>query len=336
MDFEKYKLESIEKGQKVYAWETAIGLQQVDDLTPSLYLYEIAKMNIEDELSFDEATDLINSYYEKKVSNEERTEEADKVSVKIAKLISSKSFVFSPIEYLNIHKQLFEGIFEHAGVIRSYNITKKEWVLNGDSVVYGDSFDIRRLLEYDFEQEKVFKYSNLSKVEFVKHVAKFISNLWQIHAFGEGNTRTTAVFLIKYLKAKGFNINNDLFAKNSWYFRNALVRANYSNYSLGVDETTQYLEMFLENLLFNGENTLSNKMLHIFYKNTKSIGKTFTEAEKQILSAIKNCPKITIDECALKIGKSLRTTKELFKKLKESEVLERVGSRKNGQWKVKC
>ena len=304
MDFDRYKKESPEKYKKVYAWETAIGLQKVDDLKPSEYLYELAERNIEDDLSFEEAHNLLNSYYIEKANDYERTFEADKVSIRIAELISSNSFVFSLMEYLNIHKQLFDGIYEHAGKIRTYNISKKEWVLNGNSVTYGNSYNLINLLEYDFKQEKEFRYSNLTKHEFIKHIAKFISNLWQIHAFGEGNTRTTAVFLIKYLNTKGFEINNDLFAKHSWYFRNALVRANYSNFMLGIDESTKYLEMFLENLLFNTEHILSNKMLHISYKEPSNKQKDLTEIEKQVINILKENQNITIEECSKEINKS--------------------------------
>ena len=334
MDFDKYKKESPEKYKKVYAWETAIGLQKVDDLTPSEYLYEIAERNINDELSFEEAQNFLNSYYLEKPKDYERTEEADKVSIRIAELISYNSFVFSLIEYINIHKQLFEGIYDHAGQIRTYNISKKEWVLNGNSVAYGNSYNLVDLLEYDFKKEKEFKYSNLTKEEFIKHIAEFISNLWQIHAFSEGNTRTTAVFLIKYLNTKGFEINNDLFAKHSWYFRNALVRANYSNFMLGIDESTKYLEMFLENLLFNTEHILSNKMLHILYKESSNKQLDLTEIEKKVINIIKENQNITIEECSIKINKSLRTTKNIFKNLKEKNILKRIGSNKTGYWEV--
>jgi fido (protein-threonine AMPylation protein) len=335
MDFEKYKQESPEKYKKAYAWKTAIGLQKVDNLTPSVYLYEIVRKNIENDLSFEEAHKLIHSYYKEKTIDQNRTEEADKVSVRIAELISSNSFVFSPIEYINIHKYLFEGIYNYAGQIRNYNISKSEWVLDGDSVTYGNSYNLKELLEYDFKQEKEFNYNNITKKEFIKHIAKFISDIWQIHAFGEGNTRTTAVFLIKYLNKKGFDINNDLFEKNSWYFRNALVRANYSNFLLGINETTDYLEMFLENLLFNTNHVISNKMLHISYKENINKDVDLNDIEKEIINILNNNSNITIEECSIKLNKSVRTTKELFKKLKEKNIIERVGSRKTGKWLVK-
>ena len=208
------------------AWSTAIGLQDVDGLKPSEYLYETAKKSIDGEITIDEAGALINSYYEDKdgrSDSEERTEEADKVSSRIAKLLSEKAFIFSPMEYISIHRELFAGIYSHAGKIRDYNITKKEWVLDGDTVTYGSATNLRETLDYDFSQERNFKYNGLSLDETIHHLAIFISRLWQIHAFCEGNTRTTAVFFIKYLRMLGFDAENDSFAENSWYFRNALV-----------------------------------------------------------------------------------------------------------------
>ena len=233
-----------------HAWSAAIGLQDVDGLKPSEYLYETAKKNIDGEISVDEAGELINSYYESKDGTVERgTEEADKVSARIAKLLSDNAFVFSPAQYISIHKELFQGIYDHAGKLRDYNITKKEWVLEGDTVSYGGALDLRETLDYDLEQERIFRYNGLTMTETVHHLAIFISRLWQIHAFGEGNTRTTAVFFIKYLRQLGFSADNDLFADNSWYFRNALVRANYNNIQKGIYETTEFLEKFLRNLL---------------------------------------------------------------------------------------
>lgn len=214
------------------AWRNAIGLQDVDGLKPSEYLYQTAKKNIDGEISVDEAGALINSYYEsrdERAESESRTEEADKVSARIAKLLSDKSFTFSPAQYISIHRELFKGIYAHAGKIRDYNISKREWVLDGESVSYGAAIDLRETLEYDFSQERSFKFNGMSMNDTIHHLAVFISRLWQIHVFGEGNTRTTAVFFIKYLRMLGFDAENDLFAENSWYFRNALVRANYNN-----------------------------------------------------------------------------------------------------------
>lgn len=249
-----------------YAWRTAIGLQDVDGLKPSKYLKSIAEQNIDGEVSIYEAQDLINSYYEEKSIREdeiERTEEADKVSAKIALLLSENTFSFTPAELISIHGQLFDVIYEHAGEFRDYNISKKEWVLNGESVVYGSANNLRKTLSYDFETEKTFCYIGLSIDETIQHLAKFVSNIWQIHPFGEGNTRTVAVFFIKYLRTLGFSVENDMFEKNSWFFRNALVRANYTDLKNGIQRTYEYVEMFLRNLLLDEDNVLDNRNLRI-------------------------------------------------------------------------
>lgn len=265
--FKEYLKESEpDKYNKGYAWSTAIGLQAVDGLKPSNYLVETAIKNIEGEITIKQAQNLIDSYYQTKsdrLSDKERTEEADKVSSRIAEILSEKAFSFSPNEYIGIHRRLFNGIYKHAGKIRDYNITKKEWVLDGDTVLYGGALELRATLEYDFSQEKSFSYMGLSMDEIIHHLALFVSNLWQIHIFGEGNTRTTAVFFIKYLRSIGFSATNDIFANNSWYFRNALVRANYTNLQKGIHETTEYLELFLRNLLLGEKNELNNRELHI-------------------------------------------------------------------------
>lgn len=273
-----------------YAWQTAVGLQAVDDLKPSQYLIDTAKRNIEGEISLDSASALINSYYKENHAHEpERTEEADKVSVRIAQLLSERAFVFSPEQYLSIHKRLFYGIYDHAGKIRDYNISKKEWVLDGNSVLYGGASELRATLEYDFSQERAFSYKGLSMQETIAHIARFISRLWQIHVFGEGNTRTTAVFLIKYLRTLGFDATNDTFAANAWYFRNALVRANYNDLKRGVHETTEYLELFLRNLLLGERNELHNRYLHIsgaFQKQDIGPTKQDIDAAKQDIQGL--------------------------------------------------
>ena len=265
--FKEYLRESEpDKAHKGYAWSTAIGLQAVDGLKPSKYLIDTAIQNIEGKITMKEAQSLIDSYYEERpvhLSDNERTEEADKVSSRIAEILSETAFSFSPNEYISIHRKLFWGIYKHAGKIRDYNITKKEWVLNGATVIYGSASELRATLEYDFSQEKDFSYKGLSMDEIIHHLAVFVSRLWQIHIFGEGNTRTTAVFFIKYLRTLGFSATNDIFAENAWYFRNALVRANYTNLQKGIHETTEYLEAFLRNLLLNEKNELHNRNLHI-------------------------------------------------------------------------
>ena len=253
------------KRDKGYAWHTAIGLQAVDGLKTSEYLVHTAVRNIEGEISFEEVNALLQTYYEENPIRDasDRTEEADKVSARIAALLSERAFSFTPNEYISIHRKLFTGIYSHAGRIRDYNITKKEWVLNGATVLYGSATELRATLDYDFSEEKKFSYKNLSMDEIIHHLAFFVSRLWQIHVFGEGNTRTTAVFFIKYLRTLGFDVTNDIFAENAWYFRNSLVRANYNDLKNGIHETTEFLEVFLRNLLLNENHPLHNRILHI-------------------------------------------------------------------------
>ena len=265
--FKEYLKESEpDKAHKGYVWSTAIGLQAVDGLKPSKYLIDTAVRNIEGKITIKEAQSLIDSYYKERpahISDDERSEEADKVSSRIAEILSETAFSFSPNEYISIHRRLFQGIYKHAGMIRDCNITKKEWVLDGASVMYGSASELKATLEYDFSQEQNFSYRGLSMDGIIHHLAVFVSGLWQIHIFGEGNTRTTAVFFIKYLRTLGFSVTNDIFAENAWYFRNALVRANYTNLQNGIHTTTEYLELFLRNLLLNEKNELHNRNLHI-------------------------------------------------------------------------
>ncbi len=271
--FNKYtKYTEPSKREKAYAWQTGIGLQDVDGIETSNYLRETAAQNIIGTLSLDEAERLIHSYYEENTNDEGRTEEADKVSVRIAKLISQPAFSFSVNEYLSIHRTLFDGLYPHAGKIRTFNITKKEWVLDGQTVIYANAPELLQTIEYDLNKEKAFSYKRLTNDEIVHHLAKFIAALWQIHLFAEGNTRTTAVFFIKYLRTLGFHATNDIFAENSWYFRNALVRANYNDLTQGVYETTKYLERFIKNMIFNENHELKNRYLHV--KNDKNIFKS--------------------------------------------------------------
>lgn len=264
--FKEYIKESEpDKRNKGYAWHTAIGLQAVDGLKTSEYLVRTAVRNIEGEITFEEANELLQFYYKENPVRDasDRTEEADKVSARIAALLAERAFSFTPNEYLSIHRKLFTGIYSHAGRIRDYNITKKEWVLNGATVLYGSATELRATLDYDFSEEKKFSYKNLSMDEIIHHLAFFVSRLWQIHVFGEGNTRTTAVFFIKYLRTLGFDVTNDIFAENAWYFRNSLVRANYNDLKNGIHETTEYLEIFLRNLLLNENHQLHNRTLHV-------------------------------------------------------------------------
>lgn len=354
-DFEEYIRQSEpHKREKGYAWQTAIGLQAVDGLKPSEYLKEKARQHIEGDITIDEVKQLVDSYYKSKVtrsSSEDRTEEADKVSARITEILSENTFTFSPIEYLAIHRHLFEGIFSHAGQIRDYNITKNEWVLKGATVLYASAGSIRETLEYDFSQEKIFDYKNLNIDEAIRHIARFVSGIWQIHAFGEGNTRTTAVFTIKYLHTFGFNFSNGTFANHSWYFRNALVRANYNDLTKGVYATTEFLEKFFRNLILNEQNELKNRNLQIDEIEKEAIQSAkqtdmdipkcknctldCTLEEIAVLNYLKEKPNATQKEIAQHIGKSERTVKSMTVNLSERGIIERKNGRRNGFWEIK-
>ena len=347
-DFEEYIRQSEpHKREKGYAWQTAIGLQAVDGLKTSDYLRETARKHIEGDITIEEVKQLVNSYYESKTARndvEDRTEEADKVSARITELLSEQSFTFSPLEYISIHRRLFEGIYSHAGKIRDYNITKKEWVLNGETVLYAGADSIRETLDYDFTREKEYDYRHHDTVEAVSHIAQFVSDLWQIHPFGEGNTRTTAVFVIKYLRSFGFDISNETFAHHSWYFRNALVRANYNNVPNGIFATKRYLEAFFRNLILGEQNELKNRYLHVLSESQSAAGEApkcnictlnCTLEELALLNFIKEKTNATQKEIAAHIRKSERTVKTMTVKLAEQGIIERKNGRRNGYWLVK-
>ena len=360
-----------QKQERGRAWQTAIGLQEVDGLKTSPYLLETARKHIEGDITISEAKQLIDSYYKsqsgrKEIENE-RTEEADKVSARITELLSEQTFNFSPAQYTSIHRRLFEGIYKFAGRIRDYNITKQEWVLRGATVYYASADTISETLEYDMGQERNYNYEGKSIDEAISHLTRFCANLWQIHAFGEGNTRSTAVFMIKYLKTLGFKVTNDLFATNSWYFRNALVRANYSNLQEGITETTVFLERFFRNMLLGETTPLRNREMHLDWKPEADVQSANSDSQsaktevQSASSALRNdnsvqilppkCKNCTLEEIAVlrviqqnpsatqkyianEIGKSERTVKSITARLTEQGILRRVNGKRNGYWEI--
>lgn len=339
-----------DKAEKSEAWQTAIGLQAVDGLNTSDYLLDTAKEHIEGKITIDEAQKRIHSYYEQRsvrTETENETKEADIVSTRIAKLLGEKAFQFSPAEWLSIHRRLFEGVFSHAGQTRQYNITKKEWVLNGDTVTYADWNSIKETLDYDFTTEKQFSYEGLSVDAAVKHLAKFASDIWQIHPFSEGNTRATAVFMIKYMKTFGFSVNNDAFEKNSWYFRNALVRANYNNLQKGVHSTTKFLEMFFSNLLLDTHYELKNRYMHIDYAGERTSQSISPKAlkyqfdtldctleELAVLELVAKNPTMKQQELVEVTGKSIATIKRIMKSLQDKNYIRRESGKRYGKWEI--
>jgi len=341
-DFAEYtRLGEPDKKEKLGIWQTAIGLQDTDGLKVSSYLISTAKEHIEGDITIDEVQQRIKTYYktQTKRNKDDRTEEADKVAGRITEILSEKTFSFSPVEFVGIHKRLFDGIYDFAGKIRDYNITKKEWVLNGDTVLYQTAQHLRAALEHDFDKEKKFDYKGLSLREKVERIAEFISGIWQIHPFGEGNTRTTAVFLIKYLRAKGFEPDENMFTKHSWYFRNALVRTNHEHFTTGVYRTNDFLMKFLGNLLLGEENELKNRDMLIGTVNTKNgtVNGTvnLTADEQKVIDQIKVNASTTLEELVPIVGKSIRTIKRIVKSLQDRQIIKRIGSDKKGVWEIR-
>jgi len=365
-EFDEY-YEATEPGrrERAFGWATAIGLQQVDGLSPSQYLIKTARRNIEGEITGDEARRLVDEYYETRLGHEEPTghQEADKVAARMIQLINVPVFRLSPEFYLGLHGKIFEGVFDHAGTIRDVELLKREWVLNGDSVQYEASFLVERSLEKHFEREADFRYKGLSDDAFVRHFAAFISGLWQIHAFREGNTRTTALMAIKYLRSMRYDVTNDLFASKSFYFRNALVRANYDNRKLDVEKTLVPLEEFFKVLVFGEELELQSRFLKIgqeygssaadaiadLHRHSGSDNDVVNDVVNDGVNDVVNDGVIrAVEERAMKLllrdsrlsaarlGKALgikpRQAQRIIASLKVKAGLKRRGSDKTGEW----
>ena len=359
-EFEQY-LTSGEPGMEERArnWSMAIGLQDVDRLKPSEFLLQQAKANIEGSLSSEEVGKRLEEYYSQRSVREKAeadgTFEADQVANRINILLAEKAFSFSPMELSRIHGFLFKGVLSHAGQLRTYNITKEQWILDGDTIGYGSAGSLTELLTYDFNEEKKFDYSTVSSVEAIRHIMRFISDIWQIHAFGEGNTRTTAVFLIKYLRSFGFDVNNESFEKHSWFFRNALVRSQYENIPKGIHRTFEPLERFMNFAVFGIPADLRNRTLHIRWEESKHQNDVLETTKRQndvletsnmpsekltlkemaVVKLITGDPKISIASITVKTGLSRRTIDRTIATLKEKGLLVREGAKNNSQWIVK-
>ena len=264
--YDKVEDEKNSKIKELY-WDIAFGLQEVDELKPSKYMIELSASHISGKKTYQQVKEEITTHYKKnKYNHNDDEEEADEVSVAIYEILSNKSFRFDYLTLKNYHQKLFCNLNKekyNPGIFRLYNITKDEPILNNATVTY-QSYDlIEETLKYDFNEEKEQDYINFSKEELIDRICEFTSRIWQVHPFCEGNTRTTAVFIQKYLISMGFKVNNELFKDKSKYFRNALVRANYTNYSKGIKADKKYLKMFFENLLLNKNNELNNNDLKI-------------------------------------------------------------------------
>lgn len=353
-EFEQY-LASGEPGveERARNWSMAIGLQDVDRLKPSEFLLEQAKANIEGKISSEEVGKRLEEYYSQKSVREKAeadgTFEADRVADRINLLLTEKAFTFSPMELSRIHGFLFKGVLPHAGQFRTYNITKNQWILDGDTISYGSADSLSELLNYDFGEERKFDYSTVSSANAIRHIVRFISGIWQIHAFGEGNTRTTAVFLIKYLRSFGFEVNNESFEKHSWFFRNALVRSQYENIPQGIHRTFEPLERFMNFAVFGIPADLRNRTLHISWDVAKpqsevskrqndvletSLSALLSLKEMAVIRQIQENPHISITAIAANTRLSKSTIDRVIRALKEKGLLTRIGAKNNATWVI--
>ena len=350
-----YQARSASQRERAENWAVAIGLQKVDGLVPSDHLISVAKRHIEGKITGAEATSLVDRYYETKAGHDlpEDVKEADRVAARINEVIEEEGFNFSPTYLVALHGLVFEGVFPHAGSVREVNLRKREWVLRGDSVTYGHAPAIEKTLEYDFDRERGYSYSRKSKEEIVGHFARFIAGIWQIHPFREGNTRTVAVFAIKYLKSMRIMATNDLFAESSWFFRNALVRANYENPLAGISRDFEPLERFFRNLILGEKNELKNRYLLVGLKDAertrldagghggqkKVVRKRWSEKGGQktsdrLLTLLKNHPHLTQTGMSNALGINRSAIQKQISKLKAAGRLRRIGPDKGGHWEV--
>lgn len=261
----EYTEETKPKGYvKQLEWDMAIGLQEVDNLKPSKYLEKLLGENVNGNLTIKQVEEELREYYIEKDKKRELNHnelECDFVSTRIVELLQIDNFELS-VDYLKyIHKYLFQDVYEFAGEFRNIDFSKHEKILNNDSVAYGDCKTLKESLEYDISLEKRKKYKKMNIVEVINNITKFSSSIWQVHPFREGNTRTTALFIEKYLISLGYNVDNTLFKDKSVYFRNALVRSNYFNNYLNIKEDSSYLVKFYENLLLGKNNNLHSQDL---------------------------------------------------------------------------
>lgn len=364
-EFENYiRQGEPEQRERANNWSIAIGLQAVDGLKPSEYLLSAARENIEGRISLDEVRERIHAYYQSKEGRELEAretgkEEADKVSENITRLLAEKTFAFNVACLANIHRRIFAGVMKHAGEFRKYNISKREWVLDGESVIYAPFDLLTESLEYDFEQERKFDYSLLNEEQRLAHLMRFVAGIWQIHPFAEGNTRTTAVFTIFYLRKFGYILNNKPFADYSLFFRNALVRANYENRSAGITPTFEPLTNFFRSILYGEKHELRNRYLHVraaeilpqnvtigdklnnngdkidIIGDKSAINQEIGDKKQQILTFISSHGEVKAEDVSKHIGLGASRTRDYLKQLVVEGKLLALGANKNRTYKMK-
>ena len=300
--------------ERALSWDIAVGLQAVDGLEVSEYLRDVADEHINGYISMDEVQQRVTAYY---AEHSERgaavpSDEADKVAANIAALLSEPAFHFSPAGLASIHKRLFHNVFKFAGQMRTYNITKKEWVLEGDTVRYAHAAEIIMALDYDMEKEKRFSFKGITQDKLVEHIAHFIADIWQVHPFPEGNTRSTAVFCIKYLRYLGFRVTNLPFAHHARYFRDALVRANYNNAPAGICADYSFLTRFFRNLLLGEEHELKSRFLHVRAESTGQAQDMCGISEGQVAGQVDTPPNPYVQSLLQAMGGAQLSVREMM------------------------
>ena len=335
--------------ERADAWATAIGLQKVDGLSVSRYLVETAKEHIEGRITQAQARRRIRDYYEAKDERHQpdpERHEPDTVAERIAAVINDGGFAFTPEYFISLHAKLFRGVLPSAGKLRTRNIRKHEWVLKEDSVTYGDKATLKASLIRNFADEREYDYGGKTPAKMIPHFARFIAQIWQVHPFGEGNTRTTAVFAIKYLRSLGYQAANNMFRENSWYFRNALVRANYADSAQGVKREWIYLERFFLNLLIGEKNELKSRYLLIGYKASartsdnesggkkKAVRKSGKKTVDKVWELLHDQPHLTFEGMVAALGITRSTIQKHIANLKSAGRLRRVGPDKGGHWEA--
>ena len=249
---------------KQQEWDMAIGLQEVDNLKPSKYLEKLLQENVMGEKTIYEVENELKQYYVEKDKNDIKNQdefECDLVSTRVVQLLEEDNFELS-INYIKyIHEYLFKDVYDFAGEFRKVDFSKHERILNNDSVAYGDCKLLEQSLNYDISLEKNKNYNVMNIVDVINNITSFSSNIWQVHPFREGNTRTTALFIEKYLISLGYDVDNTMFKEKSIYYRNALVRSNYFNNYLKIKQDNSFLIKFYENLLLGKNNNLHSSDL---------------------------------------------------------------------------
>ena len=250
-------------------WLTAFGIQSVVDLKPSADLLRIIINHIEGKYDIERTRSEVRAFYHEQHKqshgggHHHRFEEADKVAVRIVDYFERGEFELTPESFSFAHRSMFHNLYHNSGQLREAAASKKEWVLGNTAVLYPKHEEIKPYLNYLFSNERSIDLSKLTPQHRLRHLCEFIAKLFMINAFQYANSRATFVYSMKYFLSLGYHFQNDTFFREAWFFRNAIIRACYTNMHQGVYPTTMHMEMFLGNLFLNEENELRNHRMVI-------------------------------------------------------------------------